>query len=176
MNKREIIKWIECDGGPHLLLEKRLVPHWMGTTDIQDDDKATDYDRACNIEDYIGIIPVSNGCGLVVSEDVAKSTWIASEDGNGGFLVVLNYIGDDVDESLIVNKIRTVDRSLFEATNLQFSVQDNYVYLFAACDCGPEWLYGCAEIQLKPGIYSIDTIDSYDFDECSFRIHRLRRS
>jgi len=190
MNNSAIIQWIECDGGPHLFVEKRLVEYWMGSNILSDDgnvitdklrfgkqgDIVTDYDRACDIEDYIGIISIGNGHGLVISEDVPRSTWISSEDGNGGFLVVLNYIGEDTEDSLIIEKIRTADDSLFESTNLQFTIQDNHVCLFAACDYGPDWLYEYSESQLKPDTYTIDTIDSYVFDECSFRIHRLRKA
>lgn len=190
MSNSAIIKWIECDGGPHLFIEKRLVGYWMGVIESSYNDKTittklrsgkqsniiTDYDRACDIEEYVGVISIGNGHGLVISEDVPRSTWIPAEDGNGGFLVVLNYISENIEEDLIIEKIKKVDDSLFESTNLQLTIQDNHVCLFAACDYGPDWLYGCCEFKLKPGTYSIYTVDSYDFDECSFRIHRLKQA
>ncbi len=168
MNSKKILNWIECDGGPHIILEKHLVGKWEATN------CTSHYDKACEIEDYIGLLPVADGYGIVISEDISKSTWIEAQDKKGGFLVVLNFIKEGIDENTIIENIRGIDENLFKPSELQISIKDKNLYLFAACDYGPDWIYGYSEISLKPGNYTINTLERCLFEDCSFRVHRLK--
>lgn len=187
-NGNNELKWVECDAGPHILLEKRLIASWGGVNKSsnkrivyarvgyeEENDSATDYDMACDIDDYIGLISVGDGNGIVIADDVPRSTWIAADDQKGGYLVILNYIEEGTSDNTIINKIREAREECFEPTDLKLSVQDNTLYLFAACDSEPNWIYGFLEIQIEPGTYSIDTIENFNFGDSSFRVHRLKK-
>ncbi len=182
------LRWVECDAGPHILLEKRLIASWEGVNKPrngrivnakfryrEESDPATDYDRACDIEDYIGLILVGDGNGLVIADDVPRSTWIPAYDQKGGYLVILNYLEEGTSDTTIINTIREAEEECFEPTDLKFTVQDNTLYLFAACDNEPNWVYGFSEIKIEPGTYTIDTIERHNFGNCSFRVHRFRK-
>ena len=169
MSSGKSLTWIECDGGPHLVLEKRLIGKWQGPN------CPLHYDRACEIEDYVGVMPVEDGYGIVIFDDVLRSAWIPGTDGQGGYLVVWNYCAADIDDQVINGKITAIPDELFNPTNLTVSFCDDTVYLFPACDYGPDWVYGYCEITIKPGTYTMDTVERYDFEDCSFRVHRLRK-
>ncbi len=164
MNSNKILRWIECDGGPHLVLEKRQGPNCP-----------LHYDRACEIEDYVGVIPVADGYAIVIFDDVQRSAWIPGMDGQGGYLVVWNYCAEGINDQVISGKITAIPDELFNPTNLMISFRDDTVYLFPACDYGPDWAYGYSEIHIESGRYIIDTVERYDFEDCSFRVHRLRK-
>lgn len=164
------LTWIECDGGPHLVLEKRLAEKWQGPN------CPLHYDRACEIEDYVGVMPVEDGYGIVISDDVPRSAWIPGMGDKGGYLVVWNYGAEKVTDQGIIEKIRAIPEEMFSPTDLKIELRDDTVYLFPACDYGPDWVYGYCEITIKPGTYTMDTVERYDFEDCSFRVHRLRKT
>ncbi len=169
MSSSTSLMWIECDSGPHLVLEKRLVDQWQGPK------CPLHYDRAGEIEDYLGVIPVADGYGIIISDDVPRSAWIPGTDGQGGYLVVWNYCAAGIEDQVISGKNTTIPDELFTPTNLKISFRDDTVYLFPACDYGPDWAYGYCEIIIKPGTYTMDTVERCDFEDCSFRVHRLRK-
>ena len=166
--EKAILNWIECDGGPHILLEKHLVEKWEAVN------CSSHYDKACEIDDYIGLLPVGDGYGIVISEDVPRSTWIEANDKKGGYLVVLNYVEENIDENTIIQNIKGIDENLFEPSGLQVSIKDHSLFLFAACDYGPDWIYSYSDISIEPGKYAIDSVERYTFGDCSFRVHRLK--
>ncbi len=169
MSSGTSLTWIECDGGPHLVLEKRLAEKWQGPN------CAHHYQQAGEIEDYVGVIPVEDGYGIVISEDVPRSAWIPGTDGQGGYLVVMNYCKEGIDDHVIIGKITKIPDELFNLMGLTVSLRDDTLYLFPACDYGPDWRYGYSEIHIEPERYTIDTVERYDFDDCSFTVHRIRK-
>jgi len=151
------------------MIEKSLIGLWEGIGNPKH------YNAACDVEDYIGLIPIGDGMGVVIGEDISRSTWISYENNEGGFLLVLNYIKEGMKADTIIERILSIDESLFEKTGLQVKINDNSIYLFAACDNGPNWMYERSENCIIPGVYDIYTLESYSFDDCSFRVHRFKK-
>src|SRR5687768_12943011 len=83
------LKWLACDGGPHLILPREVLGDWQACdascfTRLAPYDGSTDYARACAIalEREVGIISVGTMSGVVVGGgEVPMSTWVAREDG-----------------------------------------------------------------------------------------------
>jgi hypothetical protein len=96
--RHQLVTWIEANGGPLLLLPVDLLPAWDGIRPPADgreivgrfrwnpEGRPCDYDRACDVDDYIAPIPVGGGHGLVLGDIPAATAWLASADGNGGSL------------------------------------------------------------------------------------------
>lgn len=86
-------KWVTWDGGPHLLLPERALADWDGGRPpkrgrvieakfrYQKGEPATDYDRACDVDDLIGKIDVGGYDALVLGDDVPMSTLVRLDDG-----------------------------------------------------------------------------------------------
>ena len=74
--------WVSSSGGPLLLLPVVHLGEWHGTEDAgppnfgADDGPSVDYERACAVTDYTGVIPVGTGEGLVLGDDPNDTTWI----------------------------------------------------------------------------------------------------
>ena len=75
-------KWIDSDGGPLILMEARLAPHWTGVD-------GKDYDRACEVNDYLCVLTVGDGQALVFGEEPMSTAWLANR--NGGTFVRWSY-------------------------------------------------------------------------------------
>src|SRR5690348_5768536 len=99
--QREVIElvsqWVTCDGGPLLLVEKKHLFAWEGSDNPSPGRRveaqfrwnpngpATDFDRACDVDDYVGLIDVGVGKGLVLGDETFMTTWLPLKDG--GILV-----------------------------------------------------------------------------------------
>lgn len=177
MNKE--INWIECDGGPHILIERKFLNIWKGKTEDELQKAEECYEAAGLIDDYIGILNIGAGKCIVISDDVASSTWL-SDNNTSGFLVVVNYISDYyADEELVFDKLlgelRKIPDDQFVDTDLIYQVTDEELYLMAACDFGQGWLYPYCKLNLLLGNYSIKMMEEYLFEQSSFRLFQFNR-
>lgn len=171
------ITWIECDGGPHILIESKYLKIWKGETEEEYQKAEEYYEETALIDDYIGELNIGSGKCLVISDDITSSTWL-SDNNTGGFLVVVNYISEDyIDEEItfdtLFNEFCKIPEEQFADTNLIYRVTDEELYLFAACDFGSEWLYNYCKLNLLSGDYSIKMIEEYIFDDSSFRLFKF---
>ena len=174
-------QWVTCDGGPLLLLAKENLPAWEGSARPsqgrkmeaefrwRSDGPATDYDRACDVEDYIALIDVGAGKGMVLGGEELDATWVPLFDG--GLLVRWVY-GESDEESLTA--IDRIPKDFFEDSDLSFSVGESPLVLFAACESGSDQIYPRIEFQIAPGCYQILTSRYEEIDRISLICHRLK--
>ncbi len=166
MNKAELT-WIESAGGPLILLEEQLLSHWHG---IDTDD----YDRACGIDDYLGLLDVGSGRALVLGEEPMRTAWQPLSGPAEGMLVRWQWADDD--ES-VVEAIAELSKVSWEATGIVFDLTDNSLVLFdAACpgddpDCNTT---GCKlNIVLKEKRYLIETAHHTPDENTALFLHRF---
>ncbi|MDE7416003.1 MAG: immunity 21 family protein [Lachnospiraceae bacterium] len=145
------ISWIECDGGPHILIESRYLKIWKGETDEEFEKSKQYYEEAGLIEDYIGELKIGSGKCLIIREEVTASTWI-SDNNLSGFLAGVNYVSEEYADK---------------------GIKSNDLYLFAACDFGNDWLYNYCKLNLLPGNYHIKMKEEFIFDGSSFMLFKF---
>ncbi|WP_028662150.1 Imm21 family immunity protein [Saccharomonospora iraqiensis] len=67
-------EWVESGGGPLIAIPESVLGRWFGafggTTDVED------YDRACSIYDYVGVIEVGGKPALVLAGEPAATTFL----------------------------------------------------------------------------------------------------
>lgn len=144
-------------------MEKRLLPFWEGSGApsngriVEADfrwglDVATDYDRACDIADWSGLIEVGDGLGLVLSIENHSTTWIPATGDTVGTLVEWGFADSESD---ILEELRelTVANDIDSPTI--FEIKSGSVVLFAATESGLEPIYERLEFELVPGQYRI---------------------
>src|SRR3954470_20357711 len=88
-------KWVESDGGPLIVVPESVSQNWSGTTSLGSD-TPTDYDRACVVEGYAGLIDVGECSALVLGDDPASTTFLPERNT---FLRVI--ASDREDEELV---------------------------------------------------------------------------
>lgn len=76
---------------------------WKGESDKEFEQAQKYYEEACLIDEFIGELQIGEGRCIIISEDISRSTWIASDD-NCGTLVVLNYTNEEIDEEFLIKK------------------------------------------------------------------------
>jgi hypothetical protein len=174
-------QWVTCDGGPLLVLAKENLPAWEGSATPSQGRKieaqfrwnsggpATDYDRACDVEDYIALIDVGAGKGMVLGGEESDATWLPLVDG--GLLVRWVYGENDEGSLAAVDRI---PKDAFEDSGLSFSVGESPLVLFAACESSGDQIYPRIEFQIAPGCYQILTSHYEEIGRISLICHRLK--
>ncbi len=60
-------EWIESGGGPLIVVPEQALTSWQGC-DFESTTSDDDYGRACEVEGYLGVIPVGDAEALVLGE------------------------------------------------------------------------------------------------------------
>ncbi|MET8451378.1 immunity 21 family protein [Streptomyces sp. NPDC005209] len=67
------VEWVESGGGPLIVVPEAVLPFWAGA---DGEDMATDYDRACEVDGYVGLLPVGNSAALVLGDEPASTSYL----------------------------------------------------------------------------------------------------
>lgn len=177
--------WVVSNGGPLLLLPAALLPAWSGTevpadgrvlqTRFRWDPDApapSDYDRACDVAGYAGVLDVADGWGLVLGDEPNSTRWLPGR--GGGVLVRWVYAENDVAvEAALVG----IPGELAWTPLGQFTVATSPLVLFDAADPGDLGDgYGLprASIEVSPGRYDVAHADYAPDAQTALSLVRLR--
>lgn len=67
------VEWVESGGGPLIAVPEVVLPFWAGA---DGDEMSSDYDRACEVEGYIGLVPVGDTRALVLGDEPAATAYL----------------------------------------------------------------------------------------------------
>lgn len=154
--------WIDSSGGPLLLLPAGLLESWQGIdapegrvihTESQwdPDGPATDYDRACDVEGYLGKIDVGGGHALVLGDEPMATTFLETDEGG----ILVRWFQADSEEELLT-AVRNLDSppETEEADFLQWT--EGPLLLFDSACPGAEVEEDRLVVDLPPGTYLVD--------------------
>ncbi|MDQ0989610.1 immunity 21 family protein [Streptomyces sp. V3I7] len=86
------VEWVESGGGPLIAVPEAVLPFWAGA---DGEDLDTDYDRACEVDGYVGLLPVGDSAALVLGDEPASTSFLPDHG-----MFVRWCAGDSEDELL----------------------------------------------------------------------------
>jgi hypothetical protein len=176
------LHWIGTSGGPHLVLPERYAEAWEGcfppsggrvveaTFRCDPEGPATDYDRACSIRGWLGVLSVSRGHALVLSNDGNAAAYFRTGRGQH---FLLQWVYADSETELLDYFQDVWPRSPVEE-EVEFRHPGGKLFLMAAADKPGHWLVEPDEFVLPRGRYRALTSRG-EADTVSVVIHHLRR-
>lgn len=173
-------QWTSSDGGPLLLIEEKSLLNWEGSDAPSNGrvveanfrwglEVATDYDRTCDVEDWLGLINVGEGKAIVLGGDETATTWLDLIEKREGMLVRWIYADSDEDA---VNKAKSLFDELGKEESFEFKVGDSDLILFSAAESGEYKISPRLKFNLESGDYKIFTIE-YKDEQTSIICHRF---
>jgi len=166
-----------------MLVEEKYLSSWEGSNEPSNgrvvdanfrwgSEIATDYDRACDIEEWIGLVNVGEGKAIVLGGDETSTTWFPLAESQEGMLVRWIYANSDEE---IINKAKSLSNELGKGENFEFRIEDSELILFAACEASDDRIYARLKFKLPSGTYKIVTIE-YEDEQTSVICHRFRKT
>lgn len=158
------LDWVAGDGGPLIVMEEALLDFWEGSDAPSDGreviaefrwglDVATDYDKACDVNDFAGVIEMNGGHAFVLSTNGdAMATWLPNFEGFAGAFVEWGYADDERD--LVEEASCLIKESAFLETH-EFNVHSSPCVLCVAAERGREDTYPRQSFDLIPGKYLV---------------------
>jgi hypothetical protein len=132
---------------------------------------ATDYDRACDVEDWLGLINVGEGKAIVLGGDETATTWLDLIESQEGMLIRWIYADSDED---IINRAKTLHNEPGKEEVFEFKVGNSDLILFPAAESGSYKVSPRMKFNLSNGTYKISTIE-YEDEQTSVVCHRFRK-
>ncbi|MER6012435.1 immunity 21 family protein [Streptomyces bluensis] len=68
-----VTQWVESGGGPLIAVPEVVLPFWTGASGGE---MSSDYDRACDINGSIGLLPVGDTRALVLGDEPASTAFL----------------------------------------------------------------------------------------------------
>lgn len=68
-----VVEWVESGGGPLIAVPETVLPFWAGA---DGEETASDYDRACEVDGHVGLLPVGDCTALVLGDEPASTAYL----------------------------------------------------------------------------------------------------
>jgi hypothetical protein len=161
MAKRRL-NWIGTTGGPHLVVPEKHAIHWEGVAvpshgrvvqakfRYDPTEPATDYDRACDVEGYLGVVRIGRGRGLVLADVPLLTAYHLCQGRH--FLLQWDFAPS---ESALLKFFESKLNNLSVLEEASFRHPGGRLVLCDASDTPRDWLGDYAMFELTAGQYLV---------------------
>ena len=150
--------WIASGGGPLIVLPDSALAYWNGADEPEmgiipvDEGASSDYERACSMSDWVGVIPVGPEEGLVLGDEPLDTRWWRPHES--GSLYLIRWIHGDSTGS-VLESLSALDELPLEPTGVLFRNNSERVVLFDSAMPGTDILTPYSSMNLAPGTYMV---------------------
>ncbi|MEV6197055.1 immunity 21 family protein [Streptomyces sp. NPDC051920] len=159
------VQWVETGGGPLIAIPETVLPFWSGS---DGDDLSCDYDRACDVDGLIGLLPVGDTRALVLGDDPASTAYLPEHDA------FVRWCAADSEAELLALVPAALSQARWEQ-EVEWRVPGPVVLFDAA---RPGTASGSADhlrVNLEPGRYGVRAARVEPGPETWVGLVRLRR-
>ena len=148
------LRWIGTLGGPLIVMNGLDLNYWKGDLrEVDATSSTTDYDRACEVTDWVGAIGVGPGIALVLA--MPNETCQYRLDETTEILVRWVWGNNDAEVLAFLRELRV--NQPWVPTDIEIIVGTHGLIMFDAVYGGDE-LRESVEIRIPPGIYGVSTL------------------
>jgi len=151
-------------------MEERLKYEWYGD-EVKSNSMHSDYERACAVKDFTGLIEVGDGLAIVLGDEPLQTTVYMIN----GSPVIIRWIWAE-DDTTVENYVANlaIDQLSIETVILNFRNFESNLILFDSCIPGNE-AADILDFSLQPGEYSISTAFYEPDNETRCLVHFFRQ-
>ena len=167
------LKWLNSTGGPLILMERQGLRSWRGSVKLTENQTAgdvlylSDYDRACSVEDYVGVIPVGSSQALIFNDEPLQTTWWPV-DKRGGIVVRWRWAPNQEAIVDVMSKLAVE----WENTGIDINYPKGDLIIFDSA-LHFEEVDASLDVQLEPGTYAVQTAEYEPNQQVSLLFHLL---
>ncbi|WND38829.1 immunity 21 family protein [Streptomyces sp. BB1-1-1] len=159
------VEWVESGGGPLVAVPETVLPFWTGADGEETD---SDYDRACEIDGHVGLLPVGDCAALVLGDEPASTAYLPD---HGTFV---RWCAADSEDEVLAGVPAALDAAEWEP-EVSWQVPGPVLLFDAAwpgtaCDRADH-----VRVALAPGRYAVRAAEVRPGPETWLNVVQLRR-
>ncbi|MGW6906152.1 immunity 21 family protein [Streptomyces sp. NPDC054940] len=159
------VEWVESGGGPLIAVPETVLPFWAGA---DGDETASDYDRACEVDGFVGLLPVGDSAALVFGDEPASTSYLPDHG------IFVRWCAADSEEDLLAR----VPAALATADwghEVHWKVPGTVVLFDSAWPGGETERTEHLRVDLEPGAYAVRAAQVQPGPETWLGLVQLRR-
>ncbi|MFF7312205.1 Imm21 family immunity protein [Streptomyces sp. NPDC008137] len=139
------VEWVESGGGPLIAVPETVLPFWAGA---DGEETASDYDRACEVDGHVGLLPVGDCTALVLGDEPASTAYLPDQG------VFVRWCAGDSEGELLASVPDAVARARWEP-EVSWQVPGPVLLFDAAWPGGEPVGSDRVRVVLEPGKYAV---------------------
>ncbi|MFF4054271.1 immunity 21 family protein [Streptomyces sp. NPDC001668] len=159
------VEWVESGGGPLIAVPETVLPFWAGA---DGDETASDYDRACEVEGCVGLLPVGDAAALVLGDEPASTSYLPD---HGTFV---RWCAAESEDDLLAQVPAALATAVWE-DEVSWAVPGPVVLFDAAWPGNDSVNTDHLKISLAPGRYAVRAANVRPGPETWLGLVQLRR-
>ncbi|PRP93857.1 hypothetical protein ENSA7_78980 [Enhygromyxa salina] len=148
-------------------MAERDLSRWRGV-DADPAQGPSDYERACAVVDYVGVIDVGDASALILGDEPFPTAWHSTDDGG----ILIRWVYSDSEASIDAFLSNTNCKICWTETGLSVPVPGQCV-LFDAAEPGVDIRGECLVLTLSAGDYAVRSAVVDPSDEVRLVLHEL---
>lgn len=140
-----VVEWVESGGGPLIAVPETVLPFWAGA---DGDETASDYDRACEVEGRVGLLPVGDSAALVLGDEPASTAYLPDH------AAFVRWCAADSEAELLAEVPAALATAAWE-DEVRWEVPGTVVLFDAAWPGNDSARAGHVKVALPPGRYAV---------------------
>ncbi|MFF6780705.1 Imm21 family immunity protein [Streptomyces sp. NPDC012510] len=141
----DVVRWVESSGGPLIVIPEAVLPFWAGA---DGDETSSDYDRACDLDGYVGLLPVGDTRALVLGHEPASTAYL-SEHGT-----FVRWYAAESEAEILEDVPAALDAAVWEP-EVEWRVPGPVVLFDAVWPGGATGQTDHVRVELDPGHYGV---------------------
>jgi len=173
------MEWIASDGGPLICLGHSTILSWKGVDGLSEHKYhkkgyRNDYERACDIKDYLGVIPILSSNGIVLGDMPLDTTVLTGK--NGLPLIARAFYSEPLTDiaSVLVGEMDPENTT--EVESVSISVDEKNWHIFDSAYPGYIGLKRCLSIALPAVELCVKTFEYKPDSRTFLLVHQFNYS
>ncbi|MFI6335284.1 immunity 21 family protein [Streptomyces sp. NPDC050535] len=159
------VEWVESGGGPLIVIPEIVLPFWSGA---DGDEMYSDYDRACDVDGSIGLVPVGDTRALVLGDEPASTSYLPE---HGAFV---RWCAADSEDDLLKGVPAALETAVWEP-EVHWNVPGAVILFDAAWPGTTSTRTEHIRVALEPGRYAVRSTYAEPGPETWVGLVQLRR-
>ncbi|MGE3467766.1 MAG: Imm21 family immunity protein [Pyrinomonadaceae bacterium] len=171
MDTEDNSRWVESGGGPLILIDSDLALEWGGVSwNSGSPESLSDYERACSIDGYLGVLDVQKGQALVLGDEPMRTSVKRLEQDE---VIIVRWVWASNETQVIESLPLALESADWLETNLTIRHSSETFVIFDSAEQLSE-TSNILEIPFSAGLGRISTLEFKPNDSVFLVLHRIK--
>jgi len=171
MHIEDNLRWVESGGGPLILIDSDLALEWGGLSgNSGSPESLSDYERACSIDDYLGLLGVQKGVALVLGDEPMRTSVKRLEQDD---VMIVRWVWSPNETQIIESLPLALESADWLETALTIKHSSETFVIFDSAEQFSE-VSNLLEFPFSPGLSRISTLEFKPNDSIFLVLHRIK--